>query len=94
MDIGRLLLCAGVILAPPLAWSVVVIVYTHRRRARLRAGRVPVAEVIERVTRDRRSPQDASPSPTPEGLRAEGLPPGWHWPTRDPDPPGSARDSR
>jgi hypothetical protein len=87
MDIGRLLLCAGVILAPPLAWSVVVIVYTHRRRARLRAGRVPVAEVIERVSRDRRS-QDAGRT-APEDEQAEELPPGWHWPTRDPDPPGN-----
>jgi hypothetical protein len=83
---------AALILAPPLAWSVVVIVYSHRRRARLRAGRPSVAEVIERVTRDRRS-QDAGRI-TAEDEQAEGLPPGWHWPTRDPDPPGSERGGR
>lgn len=83
MDAGRLLLLAGLILAPPLAWSFGVIVYERRRRARLRAGRPSVADVINRVNGENLSSGDAGQDANHDpGAR---VPCGWHWPSRDPD---------
>ncbi len=83
MDFGRLVLAFGLILAPPLAYSVFLVVYNHHRRARRDTSRPTVAEVIDRATRENRSSGDA-------GQAAEippRLPPGWHWPARDCDDP-------
>ncbi|MGW4521061.1 hypothetical protein [Amycolatopsis sp. NPDC004378] len=86
MDTARLLLCAALILAPPAAYTVGIIIYNHRRRARLQRGRPTIADITARITaekanqehRDEHTDQGAEPEPA-------GLPPGWHWPGRDQD---------
>ena len=43
--------------------------------------------VIERATRGNPKPQPTDRTTPPQEDRVAGLPPGWHWPTRDRDQP-------
>jgi hypothetical protein len=81
MDTARLWLAALLILAPPAAYTVGIIIYNRRRQARRDQGRPTVADIQARLTDD----NDAADT----GGTAEGdqppLPRGWHWPSRDQD---------
>ena len=80
-----LLLCAGLILAPPLAWTIGIIIYNHHRRARKAAGRPRVADITARLAAEAH-PDDQDEEQLNEVEQAPStLPPGWHWPTRDLD---------
>ncbi len=106
MDIGRLVLTFGLVLAPPLAYGLFLVVYNHHRTARLRAMRRTVTHAVEHATRgdsedaaDSKAPsltlkrqagQSIEPRLEPEPNHAARLPPGWHWPNREPDDPPQA----
>jgi hypothetical protein len=91
MDTARLWLCALLILAPPSAYTVGVIIYTTKRRARRRRERPTVADIAARIAADNQK-QEPGPesSPQPDATTPP-LPPGWHWPTRDRDSEGRDR---
>lgn len=80
MDWGRLLLCALVILAPPAAYAIWIVIYNATRRAQQRADRPTVADIAERL----KTEQDNDEHPDEE-TKAPPLPPGWHWLPHDHD---------
>jgi hypothetical protein len=87
MDTARLALCAGLILAPPATYTVWLVIYTRRRRAKRDRVRPTVAEISARIEAQENSRQRGDTSPRREDTGGQFLPPGWHWPTRDRDHP-------
>ncbi|MEC3977185.1 hypothetical protein [Amycolatopsis sp. H20-H5] len=85
MNGGGLLLCAGLVLAPPLAWVVGIIVYNHHRCARNAAGRPRVADITARLAAETRAADQGGEPASEIGQDPSTLPAGWHWPTRDRD---------
>jgi hypothetical protein len=92
VDVGRLVLCAVLILAPVLAWAAGTIVYERQRRARHSADRPTVAGVSARSTNaPAKAPEDIHEhresvgQPAPPEPQVSRLPRGWQWPSRDPD---------
>lgn len=86
MNAAQLWLTALLILAPPVLYTVGIIIYDTRRRARRLAGRPTAADISARIEaerqRDQRQPSKIDPDDESEPPR---MPPGWHWPTHDHD---------
>jgi hypothetical protein len=81
MDPARLILCALLILAPPLAYTAGIIIYSRRRRARCLSDRPTVAEINARVEAEQAGRRDhAEDVDQDEETEPPTLPPGWHWP--------------
>ncbi|SEP52439.1 hypothetical protein SAMN04489732_120102 [Amycolatopsis saalfeldensis] len=80
MDTARLWLCALLILAPPGAYTVGVIIYTAKRRARTRRGRPTVADIATRIAADN---QEQTARTLQRDETEPPLPSGWHWPDRE-----------
>jgi hypothetical protein len=85
VDSGGLLLCAGLILAPPLAWTIGIIIYNHHRRAHKAAGRPRVADITARLAAETHADDQDDQLDANAKQDTSSLPSGWHWPTRDPD---------
>lgn len=79
MDTARLWLAALLILAPPAAYTVGVIIYNRRRRALRNARRPTVADIKARIAADENA------AGTAKERQSSPLPRGWHWPSRDHD---------
>lgn len=84
---SRLLLLAAVVLGPPVLWAVVLVVrdWLVKRQQRRTDARtkVTVAELQERLERERAEQTDDLWKQTRTLARHAGLPPGWTWPERD-----------
>ncbi|GAA1985509.1 hypothetical protein GCM10009754_73910 [Amycolatopsis minnesotensis] len=98
----RLALYAVVVLSPPLAYGLFLLVYDYRVRRRHRrtvaARRITVADLLDRlnsedgeesaVTPHRPRDEHELPPTCPGESASPELPRGWRWPSLDPDDVG------